>query len=227
MWALILWSVLRRRGSFDTHEPIDAGGGQGWIAIGGFAIPSIILFVFFILSLRGMAEFPMHEDHAGPHAANPEIRVIGHQWWWEVQYIGGPVDRQFTTANEIHVPVGIPVNIALETADVLHSFWVPKLQGKVDMVPGYVNNLRLEAARKEPIAANVRNIAAHNTRTWPLLLSPSNQKTMRPGAPTWPNPHRSLLRRKRCKVWKSFSRPPARTAIWCAARRLEASSRPT
>jgi cytochrome c oxidase subunit 2 len=60
----------------------------------------------------------------------------------------GPVDRQFTTANEIHVPVGRAVNIALETADVLHSFWVPKLQGKVDMVPGYVNHLRLEATKE-------------------------------------------------------------------------------
>lgn len=58
------------------------------------------------------------------------------------------MDQQFTTANEIHVPVGRPVNIALESADVLHSFWVPKLQGKVDMIPGYVNNLRLEATRE-------------------------------------------------------------------------------
>jgi cytochrome c oxidase subunit 2 len=145
MWVLILWSILRRRGSFDTHEPVDAGGGHAWMAIGGFAIPLVILSAFFVLSLRGMAEFPMHEDHEDHNGAAPEIRVIGHQWWWEVQYVGGPPDRRFTTANEIHVPVGIPVNMALETADVLHSFWVPKLQGKVDMVPGYVNNLRLEA----------------------------------------------------------------------------------
>lgn len=148
MWVLILWSVLRRRGSFDTHEPVDAGGGQGWIAIGGFAIPALILTVFFVLSLRGMAEFPMHENHENHQIANPDILVIGHQWWWEVHYTGGPLDQRFTTANEIHVPVGIPVNIALETADVLHSFWVPKLQGKVDMVPGYVNNLRLEASQE-------------------------------------------------------------------------------
>jgi len=148
MWVLILGGILRRRGSFDTHEPVDVGGGQGWIAIGGFAIPVVILFVSFILSLRGMAEFPMHKDHEGHNgssSAAPDIRVIGHQWWWEVQYIEGPVDQRFTTANENHVPVGRPVNIALESADVLHSFWVPKLQGKVDMVPGYVNNLRLEA----------------------------------------------------------------------------------
>lgn len=151
MWVLILGGILRRRGSFDTHEPFDVGGGQGWLAIGGFVIPVVILFVSFILSLRGMAEFPMHEDHEshnGSSSAAPDIRIIGHQWWWEVQYIGGPVDQRFTTANEIHVPVGRPVNIALETADVLHSFWVPKLQGKVDMVPGYVNNLRLEAAQE-------------------------------------------------------------------------------
>ncbi|HTW63567.1 MAG TPA: cytochrome c oxidase subunit II [Bryobacteraceae bacterium] len=146
MWGLILWIMLRRRGSFDTHEPFDAGGGHSWMAIGGFAIPLVILSTFFVLSLRGMAEFPLHDDHADHNVHPPDIRVIGHQWWWEVQYVGGPPDQRFTTANEIHIPVGIPVNMALETADVLHSFWVPKLQGKVDMVPGYVNNLRLEAS---------------------------------------------------------------------------------
>ncbi len=146
MWILLLWGILRRRGSFDMHEPVDVGGGQAWMAIGGFGIPFAIIFVFFVLGLRGMAEFPLHTEHPGHHAPNPDILVIGHQWWWEVQYVGGPVDRHFTTANEIHVPVGQPVNIALESADVIHSFWVPKLQGKVDMIPGYVNNLRLEAS---------------------------------------------------------------------------------
>lgn len=148
MWFLILWGIRRRRGSFDVHEPVDVGGGHRWVGIGGFSIPVLILFVVFILSLRGMAEFPISPDRNGSANPTPDIRVIGHQWWWEVQYIGGPVDQRFTTANEIHIPVGQPVNLVLETADVLHSFWVPKLQGKVDLVPGYVNNLRLEATRE-------------------------------------------------------------------------------
>lgn len=146
MWALIFLGMLKRRGSFDSHEPVHIGGGQSWLAIGGFAFPVTVLFACFVLSLNGMAEFPMHGDSsAHPSMQSPDIRVIGHQWWWEVRYTGGPVDQQFTTANEIHIPVGVPVNLAIETADVLHSFWVPKLQGKVDMVPGYVNNMRLQA----------------------------------------------------------------------------------
>lgn len=76
----------------------------------------------------------------------PNIRVTGHQWWWEVQYLSGGVDKHFITANEIHIPVGRPMDIDLVSADVIHSFWVPSLHGKVDLVPGQVNRIRIEAS---------------------------------------------------------------------------------
>jgi cytochrome c oxidase subunit 2 len=63
--------------------------------------------------------------------------VVAHQWWWEFQYPGQSV----TTANELHVPVGRPVDLALESADVIHSFWVPAVGGKRDVVPSHVNHL--------------------------------------------------------------------------------------
>jgi cytochrome c oxidase subunit 2 len=143
MCSLIAWVATRRRGTFDEHEPVDAGGGQLWILIGGFAIPFVILAAVFILGLRAVTRFPLHDGYV----MDPEIRLIGHQWWWEARYVGGPPNNQFVTANEIHIPVGRPVNIELSSADVIHSFWVPNLSGKVDLIPGQVNHMRLQADR--------------------------------------------------------------------------------
>ena len=76
------------------------------------------------------------------------INVIAHQWWWEVEYPGlGPDGGPLVTANELHIPIGREVAIHLTSDDVLHSFWVPRLIGKVDAVPNHPNNL-------EPFTAN-------------------------------------------------------------------------
>jgi cytochrome c oxidase subunit 2 len=145
MWVLILWAAKRRRGTLDEHEPIDAGGGQAWIAIGGLAIPLAVLTVIFILGLRLLTAFPIH----GPshHEMKPDILIVGHQWWWEVQYLNDSPHEQFTTANEIHIPVQRAINIELESRDVMHSFWVPALHGKVDLIPGHPNFVRIEASQ--------------------------------------------------------------------------------
>ena len=79
-------------------------------------------------------------------AMKPDILITGHQWWWEVQYLASAPDEQFTTANEIHIPTGRSVNIELESQDVIHSFWVPSLHGKVDLIPGLPNFIRIEAS---------------------------------------------------------------------------------
>jgi cytochrome c oxidase subunit 2 len=142
MWILLTWAVLRRRGTLAEHAPVDIGGGQGWVAWGGLAFPFVVLCAFFILGLKLMASFPVHDsNHANLH---PEILIIGHQWWWEVQYLAAPPER-FTTANEIHIPVGRPVDIELRSNDVIHSFWVPTLHGKVDLIPAHPNFIRIEA----------------------------------------------------------------------------------
>ena len=75
------------------------------------------------------------------------VTVVGHQWWWEVQYEDDVPGRTFTTANELRIPVGRPVIVRATSRDVIHSFWVPNLAGKLDMVPGRVNRLRVHAAR--------------------------------------------------------------------------------
>jgi cytochrome c oxidase subunit 2 len=156
MWGLLAVAFSRRRGSLKEHAPIDIGGGQAWIAIGGLAVPMLILTVIFVLGLQLLADFPIHGTrgssmhdgmamNAAQSASKPDIRIVGHQWWWEVQYLTGSQDQQFTTANEIHIPTHHAVNIELETADVMHSFWVPGLHGKVDLIPGFPNFIRIEA----------------------------------------------------------------------------------
>jgi cytochrome c oxidase subunit 2 len=144
MWILIFWVSWRRRGTLMEHLPIDAPEDRRWIVVGGFTIPVIILAVMFVAMLKTMAAFPMGDGEMRPTSAN--IRVIGHQWWWEIEYLDGEnVSDHVVGANEIHIPTGKPVDIELRAHDVIHSFWVPRLHGKVDLIPGVVNRIRLQA----------------------------------------------------------------------------------
>jgi cytochrome c oxidase subunit 2 len=73
------------------------------------------------------------------------VQVSASQWWWGLRYQGAQPDRTFTTANEIHIPVGQPIRFELASADVVHSFWIPQLAGKMDVIPGQTNVLWLQA----------------------------------------------------------------------------------
>jgi cytochrome c oxidase subunit 2 len=75
------------------------------------------------------------------------LDVTGRQWWWDVKYNAPEPDKSFTTANEIHIPVGVPVLVRLHGGDVIHSFWVPKLSGKTDTIPGQINVTWLQASQ--------------------------------------------------------------------------------
>lgn len=147
MWLLIALLAVRRRGTLAEHAPWDAGGGMRWIAVGGITIPVIVLGILFVIALRVMSAFPMGDDEA--HAPPPMLRVIGHQWWWEVEYLVGGETNRVVSANEIHIPAGRPVDIELRSADVIHSFWVPELHGKVDLIPGKANRIRVQADRAQ------------------------------------------------------------------------------
>ncbi len=138
--VLLFWAVMRRRGTLDSHAPWNEGGGQSWILIGGFAIPFVVLTFVFVYGLEAMSGYPMHDG-----GVKPAIKIIGHQFWWEIDYLGATADKQFVTANEIHIPVGRPIDLELISQDVIHSFWVPLLHGKVDLVPGQDNYIRIEA----------------------------------------------------------------------------------
>ena len=81
-----------------------------------------------------------------PHGGNAiSVDVTGHEWWWEVHYNASDPAREFTTANQLVIPVGVPVQANLRSSDVIHSFWVPKLGGKMDMIPSRTNVTWLQA----------------------------------------------------------------------------------
>lgn len=130
-----LWGALRDS-SFRT-----------WIATpraimaGGFLFPVVILTASLTYGLWTMARVV-----EPPPPGEMRIRVVGEMWWWRVFYFDGD-ELLFETANEIRIPVRTPVTVELESADVIHSFWVPRLAPKLDMIPGRRNVLRMQADR--------------------------------------------------------------------------------
>lgn len=147
MWALLSWLVFRRRGNFDEHAHVATEGGKRWIVIGGLAIPGAVLLVLFVMMFGVMGAASTRSQKAGMTAGPPEIRIVGQQWWFDAEYLGDQPYLSVHSPTEIHIPVGRPVNVELITRDVIHSFWIPRLQGKVDLVPGTVNHVSLRADR--------------------------------------------------------------------------------
>jgi cytochrome c oxidase subunit 2 len=133
--ALALWSVFGHR---DRTARLSE---RGLIVGGGIVFTSVTLAALLVYSLvRG-------EAVQAPLDAAVRIEVTGEQWWWRVRYLDAQGRPDFETANEIRIPVGQPVLLELKSADVIHSFWVPALAGKLDMIPGRTNRLRLHASR--------------------------------------------------------------------------------
>lgn len=129
--ALAAWAVLK---------PPPWLARRGAIVAGGIAFPAVVLFALLVYTLARANALS---------AGEPALRVevTGHQWWWHITYLGPDGAVDFVTANELRIPVGQPVEIRLRSADVLHSFWVPSLAGKLDLVPGKDNRLMLSASR--------------------------------------------------------------------------------
>jgi len=100
----------------------------------GTAIIITVLTLFAVLFMSVITGKKVE----GMSSSNPiTIQITGHQWWWEVTYPNPQADQTITTANEIHIPVGKPVVILTNSADVIHSFWAPSVHGKRDLIPGY------------------------------------------------------------------------------------------
>jgi cytochrome c oxidase subunit 2 len=138
--AMLAVAWLRRRTPglpwFGEREQVS----EGMVLLFGIAIPAVTLVALFAVSdvyLVGKTSPP------SPRSTEMTVDVIGHQWWWEVRYPGSTA----VTANEIHIPVDTRVNVVATTADVIHSFWVPALNRKIDMIPGRRNRILLDATR--------------------------------------------------------------------------------
>jgi cytochrome c oxidase subunit II len=138
--GLLLVALVHGKGPPDS-EPYDhRGRGVRWIVIGGVAVPAVILAVIYASTLATMRD--LAEPRTEPAAI---IRVTASQWWWKVEYRTSRGEVLLTTANEIHIPAGRPVRLELASTDVIHSFWVPRLAGKTDLVPGRLNSMWLQA----------------------------------------------------------------------------------
>jgi len=134
--GMLLLASARGRRKTEDEAKREAPWGEPFIVIAGLAVSGAILVGFFLFSLDRMQALAV-----GARGAKLTVSVVGHDWWWEVRYPNGAV-----SANEIHIPAGVKVRLALTTDDVIHSFWVPRLGPKTDMIPGQPNTLWLEAS---------------------------------------------------------------------------------
>ncbi|MGY3452020.1 cytochrome c oxidase subunit 2 [Bradyrhizobium sp. USDA 4353] len=145
--ALLLGGIFRHRRVPQPQLPGQAAverphGGASWITI-GVGISTVVLVFTTVWTFATLA-------HTGPQPgpASVRLQITAHQWWWEVRYLSDTPSEEFTTANEIHIPAGQVVEVKLRGPDVIHSFWVPKLAGKTDVIPGQENQTWLQADRE-------------------------------------------------------------------------------
>ncbi len=135
---LLAWRRRNRRGLLGDPT----GDKFGWRAVVslGIVVPIVVIATLFVIS-----DIFIIQTTQAPAANTTEltVRVVGHQWWWEVEYPRTHV----VTANELHIPVRTRVRVQVQTADVIHSFWVPRLNRKIDAIPGMTNEIVLYADR--------------------------------------------------------------------------------
>jgi cytochrome c oxidase subunit II len=132
--TLLAYAGSGRRRSDESAGDDDEQRSRWLVIGGGVALPVVVLVPLAVFMLVTANRVAPTDD------TDLEIRVIGHQYWWEIEYPGG-----VTTANELHIPARTPVRLLLETDDVIHSFWIPELGGKTDMIPGEQTVSILEA----------------------------------------------------------------------------------
>jgi len=133
-------AIAIARGRRGTSTASERQLGTSVAVAGGLSIVALIALLFqSVVTGRAL------DTLRSPDALR--IQVTGNQWWWEVQYVTANPSLRVTTANEIHIPVGRPIRFDLLSTDVIHSLWIPNLQGKIDLVPGRLNELWLQADR--------------------------------------------------------------------------------
>ena len=141
--GFMLTAILRRRragsanvaenGRHHEADPLMRSGLVAWGALVGVGLIGLAVASFF-------GDRSMAKATANPRLA---ITVTANQWWWDVSYSASDNSKMIRTANELHLPVGVPVHIYLKSNDVIHSFWVPSLAGKEDLIPGRVNDITI------------------------------------------------------------------------------------
>ena len=134
--GLVIYIAIRFRQKPGQPDPRPVFGFRN-LEIGWTVGPALILLILFIFTVNVMGT----SDPPVAQGSQPDITIIGHQWWWEIHYPKLGV----TTANEIHLPAGQPMLAELRSADVIHDLWIPQVGRKMDMEPDQTNFLWLQA----------------------------------------------------------------------------------
>lgn len=146
IWVAIVvalgYLILRRRPALDDLPEED---GPLQFRRKTLVVSGLVALTVAILVIFGLSSFYTTRSIAWTNSHTLRLKVTAQQWWWEVEYENQDPSQILTTANEIHIPVGRPVTLELDAVDVIHSFWVPNLMGKQDMIPGRKNFITIQA----------------------------------------------------------------------------------
>jgi cytochrome c oxidase subunit 2 len=182
VWVLVvlftLVAVWRKRDTAAvppaevTPEPPDAQRDRPLTLAVNLCIVLTVIILFGLM----ITEFATaHAFHSFAHQPNPvTITVTGHQWWWEVRYEDEQPQNVITDANEIHIPTGRPIKLVLQSADVIHSFWVPNLSGKKDMIPNHTTQLWFQADKEGHYEGQCAEFCGHQHAKMRLLVIAMN-----------------------------------------------------
>ena len=143
--GFLIAAAVRKRGKAqDGHEDKGESNERGL----GTTLAAWAGLIVLGLAVLTLASYVADADSA---AARPgkavKVEIVANQWWWDIRYQDPTQSDQVRTANELHLPAGVPVHIRLKSNDVIHSFWVPRLAGKQDLIPGRINDILLIAKR--------------------------------------------------------------------------------
>ena len=144
VWGLVMAALLAasfRRPLDTANEPAIPlpvplrSGREFWITVG---VSGAVTMTVIILLVLLFGDFMVNREASSPAPADAmTIQLVGHQWWWEARYENDDPSKIVTAANELHIPTGRAVKFELSSVDVIHSFWVPNLSGKKDLIPGH------------------------------------------------------------------------------------------
>ena len=220
VYVALAWASLRHRPNEGTPMPTPVTNPQNdrriaRVVVGAVGVSAIILIGFLIADFRTGRAMTTKPD------AQPlVIEVVGHQWWWELNYENAVASRRVTTANEMHIPVGRPVVLRMTSRDVIHSIWVPNLMGKRDLVPGHGSSIWFQADSPGVYGGQCAEFCGHQHAKMSLLVIAQPEAEFAEWyngqlAPQ-PTPADSLLRRgqevfvtKSCALCHTISGTPA------------------
>ena len=215
----VVRSARGRRGADDLQHVEPARHQRMERVVSGAVFGAILVLIGFLIYDFGVGRaLAQHPSRA------LTIELIGHQWWWEVQYDDTNPSKRLVTANEIHIPTGQPVQFKLSSTDVIHSFWVPSLNGKRDLIPGYTSSHWITADKPGVYRGQCAEFCGlqHAKMALDIIAEPPEQFRAwlaRSSQPSTPPADSSLLSGQRvflaagCSVCHTIGGTPAQATI--------------